>query len=500
MKYIYKICGKISLLFYIFILYQLWHLCQYGGLRRHLPVLITGVAGFLITLILWLVSRKYKREDVSKSRAGRMIFLIEIFIFLIGTLCFGGSIIYSATPYHGALSWKMDEWTRKKEVTLKHNNFFEDGAEGMLADLDDALDLPEELYIVNKYQMTFEEDGRIQTIYTFLYGKDKNGETRSYLVDYDADKNEDMTVWMNGEANGDYSEDMRLAPMLKILQEADCEQQVKEWSQSRKTAEYEILYSGRSSFKTEEGLRYLSGDADGDGVVTGTDSFEQLRMGGEIAGFEVSLHILKSEEVTPVRYIMEPEYISREVLDQERQEQQEEEAKDAEAWTLDKADGTMYFFLDKNRGWRLVVADAAAGSRFYRMEKTENGGSTWESVNEDPFGGSIGVTEGLVFFDETFGFAGLTGASGSASQLYVTRDGGVTFEKLQLPLDTVTELPALGLECGFTVEDYDYIYMPEKEGDVLTVKVVTGAGETEGFLFQSQDNGETWEYTGITSK
>lgn len=71
-----------------------------------------------------------------------------------------------------------------------------------------------------------------------------------------------------------------------------------------------------------------------------------------------------------------------------------------------------------------------AGSRFYELERSEDGGTTWERINQDPFSGSIGVAEGLLFFDEQFGFAGLTGASQSYSQMYVTRDGGETFELL----------------------------------------------------------------------
>jgi hypothetical protein len=42
--------------------------------------------------------------------------------------------------------------------------------------------------------------------------------------------------------------------------------------------------------------------------------------------------------------------------------------------------------------------------------------------------------------------------------------------------------------------------MPEKENDVLTIKALTEAGEKEGILFQSRDDGETWEYAGITSE
>lgn len=191
---------------------------------------------------------------------------------------------------------------------------------------------------------------------------------------------------------------------------------------------------------------------------------------------------------------MKPEYISQEVLDKE----QMDEVKDVESWTVDQTDGSMYFFLDDKIGWRLVVADAAAGSRFYQLEKTADGGDTWEMANQNPFGGNLGVTEGLEFFDKNFGFAGLTGASQSHSSLYVTRDGGTTFTELQLPLETVTELPPLAKELNFTIENYKYCEMPKKKEDILTIKLLTGAGEIQGIRFESKDNGETWAYAGIS--
>ena len=36
--------------------------------------------------------------------------------------------------------------------------------------------------------------------------------------------------------------------------------------------------------------------------------------------------------------------------------------------------------------------------------------------------------------------------------------------------------------------------VPEKEGDTLTIEVLTEAGEKEGIVFQSNDGGETWVY------
>lgn len=322
------------------------------------------------------------------------------------------------------MSWKIDEWLHKKETILEHDNLFEDGVEGVLTDLEAELDLPEELYIANKFQVTFDENGVIQSIYAFIYGKEDNEEKKTYLIDYNADVSHSMTVWIDGNVNGQYEQDMQLFPMIAILTSSDA--------------------------------------------------------------------------ITPIRYIMEPEYISQKQLDEERQVQQAEAAQNAERWTVDQADGTMYFFLDEEIGWRLVVTDAVAGSRYYEMEKTEDSGITWEHININPFEGVIGVTEGLVFFDENFGFAGLTGASQSYSQMYVTRNGGVTFEKIQLPMDMIEELPELASESGFTIEDYDYLNMPEMSDSVLTIMITTDVTESEGIIFQSKDDGVTWEYGGIT--
>lgn len=367
---------------------------------------------------------------------------------MLGTIYFGGRIIYSAIPYNGHLSWKLDELWKKREVDFVHDNFFEDGIEGILTDLEEKLEMPKNLYVVNGFKMSFNETGKVQTLDTFLYGKNKKGTEKTYLITYDRKINEKIIVWVNGEANADYNADMRFEPMLRILEKADSENQVKMWSSILENETYELVYYGRRSFGVMDGLRYLPGDADGDGVDQGSENFTQLFNGGEIVGFEVSLHMPAVKDITPVRYMMEPEYISQEVLDKE----QMDEVKDVESWTVDQTDGSMYFFLDDKIGWRLVVADAAAGSRFYQLEKTADGGDTWEMANQNPFGGNLGVTEGLEFFDKNFGFAGLTGASQSHSSLYVTRDGGTTFTELQLPLETVTELPPLAKELNFTID------------------------------------------------
>ena len=67
-------------------------------------------------------------------------------------------------------------------------------------------------------------------------------------------------------------------------------------------------------------------------------------------------------------------------------------------------------------------------------------------------------------------------------------------------MSTVTELPESAKKYGFTVEDYDYLTMPEKDADALTVTVTTDAEENDGIVFQSKDDGVTWEYRGMTKQ
>lgn len=477
MKTIHTFIGKIGIAFYFLLLYQAWKLCQYGDVRRHLPILLLAVVGCLICAVLWLVSGRKKNK----------FFIVEIIVVLLITGYFGVRIVYAAIPYNGKLSWKIDEILHKKEIDFIHTNFLEDGAEGILTDLDEALDLPEELYITDSFALSFDEHGEISKLDTFLYGKDEKGTTRTYLISYDKAKNKKITVWTDGEANPDYNSDMQLSPMLQILKAADYRERVAAWTSLYGVQQYEILYYGRRSFSTAEGLVIVDGE---ESVLL------QMQSGGEALGFEVSLHMPEQDGITPVRYMSNPEYISPDMISAAEEEIQIEEAKKEDAWTTDPSDGSMYFFLDDNQGWRLDVVDAAAGSRFYQLEHTTDGGNSWETANADPFQGNGGAAEGLIFYDGNFGVAGLSGASQTHSTLYITRDGALTFTAVQLPMDTVTELPKTAQEYGLTLEDYAYCEMPEKEGDTFTIRVLSAAGESDAILFESKDNGETWTYAG----
>lgn len=90
------------------------------------------------------------------------------------------------------------------------------------------------------------------------------------------------------------------------------------------------------------------------------------------------------------------------------------------------------------------------------------------------------------------------GADFSMNTVFYNIDDKRTLTELQLPLETVTELPPLAKELNFTIENYKYCEMPKKKEDILTIKLLTGAGEIQGIRFESKDNGETWAYDGIS--
>ncbi len=490
MKAVCHLSGKGMLIFYAAGLYQLWHLCQYGGVRRHMPELAVSAIAFLICLILWLMSRRRKAE-YGRNRVGKIVFLAELAIFAGVTLFFGAKIVEAATPYNGALSWKVDEWTRKRKVVLEHDHFYESGAEGILTDLDAAFDLPDTLYVANEFEICFDGEGEIHSIEAFLYGESSAGEKKTYLISYDAGKSSKMTIWLNGNVNGGYEEENLLEPMFTLLSRIDWQRQIAEWNLVADDAIYEISYSGSRSFSSAAGLYAVSEN----GLETDSDVIRQLSSGGEVCGYAVTLDI--SEDIAPLNFILEPEYISQGQLNAERETEQTAEAVDAESWYVDTADGTMYYFLNENRGWRLVVTNAAAGSRAYALYGTDNGGNSWAEINEDPYLGYAGVAEGLIFYDENWGIAGLGGASGSYSRMFVTWDGGETFTQIEIDLDAATELPDTAAEYGYSEQDYDYLQMPTEEGGVLTMLITTDQIENDGVLFESTDKGKTWIFAGV---
>lgn len=508
MKKLKFIFGKLSILYYILFLFVTCVLCKYGSIRQlKFAFLALGIL-LVLSLCIWIGCLIAEKETPFKMKGAlrKTVFGTELLILLAVTVGCISYIVYTAIPYNGALSWKVDSLFKTKKIEYEHNNFFRDGAEGLIKDINKKLKLPDELYITDSFEMSFDKDGTITRVSAYLYGQNEKGKDKTYLIDYDIDKSDKIVVQIAGYANADYDDDKKLDPMFTILEKSDCKMQVTQWNLNYAFAdnppEYEILYYGKRSFASSEGLVYLPGDVDGDGAVSGMTDFTALDRGGEALGYEVSLYLPQDESVIPVRYMMEPEYISPDTISQneqaEKDSQAKEQGKENNTWTVDTdGSGVVRFFLNEQKGWKLSVVDAALGTRYYKLETTSDGGYNWTTVNEDPFDGNGGAGEGIQFFDEQFGFIGLSGASQTHSSIYVTKDGGKTLKEIELPMDTVTEYPPHMQEYGFTLDDYQYLEMPQQDGENYTIHVMTQSGETEGLVFTSEDQCENWSFTGV---
>lgn len=454
-----------------------------------------------------------KRENTRKKyqlknwlKAGMILLLV----------CLGGLYFFKTSERFQ----KNDE----VKVTLKHDNFFDDSVAGILEDLDNEIGLPKKIYLVNHFNVTFYATGEIAAIDTFFYGEDENGETRTYLVDYNRKKSSKMTVYINNYAETDYEEDMCLTPLFELLGNIKVKEQVDSWAEETKSHTFGISYSGKRAFTSADSLQVINAE---NTDTNGNSILSKVEYGGEVTGFAVTFSTGGEENTDKIiTYIINPKYTSAAVLAQQNRLEQIEKAKnssgdvtgdnngnkdngiisgsededgeEATPWTENREDGSVYFFLDSNTGYRLLVADAAAGSRFYELECTKDGGQSWDQLNADPFCGNMGVAEGIEFYNENLGVIGLRGASGDYSTLYLTQDGGKTFSMIELPMDEVTELPDTAAQYGLEKSEYDYCEMPQQEDGKFTIKVISEQGETDGILFESTDNGNTWNYSGIS--
>lgn len=454
-----------------------------------------------------------KRENTRKKYQLKNWLKTGMILLLV---CLGGLYFFKTSERFQ----KSDE----VKITLKHDNFFDDSVAGILEDLDNEIGLPKKIYLVNHFNVTFYATGEIAAIDTFFYGEDENGETRTYLVDYNRKKSSKMTVYINNYAETDYEEDMCLTPLFELLGNIKVKEQVDSWAEETKSHTFGISYSGKRAFTSADSLQVINAE---NTDTNGNSILSKVEYGGEVTGFAVTFSTGGEENTGEIiTYIINPKYISAAVLAQQNRREQideakngagndttdntgnadpnavagddEEESGDGTPWTENREDGSVYFFLDSNTGYRLLVADAAAGSRFYELEMTKDGGQSWNQKNANPFNGNIGVAEGIEFYNENLGVIGLAGASGDYSTLYLTQDGGKTFSVIELSMDEVTELPDTAAEYGFSISDYDYCKMPQQEDGKLTIKVISAVGENDGIVFESTDNGNTWNYSGIS--
>lgn len=142
-------------------------------------------------------------------------------------------------------------------------------------------------------------------------------------------------------------------------------------------------------------------------------------------------------------------------------------------------------FPNANVGYILEFSDEVMSYAFGAIYKTTNSGISWEKVYTGVYNGydsSFSTGTRMIFANENVGFITMPDIQGDVSDLYITKDGGVTFEKLNL---------ASNPKC-------DYYHIPTIENGEIHVKITVGFALNESSYitvenYVSKDYGETFE-------
>ncbi len=435
-------------------------------------------------VILNMISKTPEDRNIIKNDLNRSVSVwrkslykviwiyIAIIIMVTTTLFYGYKIYHDAVNFNGRFSWVLYDLKYKKEIKFEHNNIYEDGVEGIFTDINEKLHMPETLYVADGFSLNFDSDGIIKSFGAFLYGNNRKGKPKSYSIYYDSNKSKKITVYLNDYIDADFNEDKLIEPLINTMKVIPLKETVSKWNERQ----YGILYYGKRSFGyNTDGIVYI--DLEGN-----TRSADEVS--SEIIGYTVSVYVPEKEHAyTPVRYNLTEDLNN---IKKYHLNVDENEKTSRSANSEDKE-----FYLSDNIGYKLKVVEAAAGSRFYSLYGTKDGGNTWDTINEDPFIGRGGVAAGITFINEKLGFIALSHSGGSYGELYRTEDGGLSFEVVNLPEVKV----ALKGEETFT--PFDFPGMPYKEDGILNILVGQGTdGDYNGnssALYQSKDEGITWE-------
>ena len=180
-----------------------------------------------------------------------------------------------------------------KSVKMKHENLYEDGIDGLLADLGEVIDFPQYLTLQTSFNLHFAPDGTITSLDTMWYGYDERYTyVDSYLITFDRTKSKKITVYFGGGTGDAYDPDRDLTVLFDAMRVIPFEDTVSRWEEP----EYGILYLGiRDWGYNPEGIRYID--------RAGNIDVPSNLVREEIIGPTVSVFCPQDDNIIPVRYL-----------------------------------------------------------------------------------------------------------------------------------------------------------------------------------------------------
>ena len=474
------ITNPIILIVYWVFCYELTTLCMYGRFNNNIYIIMACIVFFITMIIFYTIRVRKSKECKFKLLNLKMWKYISLIIIIIITSFYGVKIYKSATNYGGKLAWVIKRLQSERSVKFEKNNIYKDGVKGIFEDINKKYELPKKLYISDDLSVKFKKDGTITYFETFIYGKDKYGKAVNYLIYYDKDKSKDIKLILNGVVNATYSNDKLLDPLFETVECISIKNTVSKWDAS----EFGLLYKGKRNWE---------GNREGIVLINKNGNEVPIELAGDkLVGYTVSIYVPgKEDEITPVRYNLLTDSYWFKFQNTKKEDELKENKKE---WDIVTGNSNVNdeFYLHDGVRYKLNVEDKATGSFFYSLQQTTDGGSNWFVLNDDPFNGPVGEASGIYFVDENIGFIGASRNGGCEGELYRTKDGGKSFNKIEF------ENKSVKLDNKDSFNPFDFPKVPYEKDKVLYVNVEQGAdGDYNGnssLLYKSKDKGKTWEY------
>jgi photosystem II stability/assembly factor-like uncharacterized protein len=138
-------------------------------------------------------------------------------------------------------------------------------------------------------------------------------------------------------------------------------------------------------------------------------------------------------------------------------------------------------FIDPTNGWMVVKSQTGANFNLGSLFKTQDGGLSWQRLG-------IPIGDGAVFTDLEYGW---TAGGAAGDEFYATTDGGSTWQALD---------PAEASRAGEGTQVLYHMPVIDRPQHGMLPVVINQAGSAEIVLYVTQDGGKTWgELTRIQS-
>ena len=238
--------NPIVVILYIIFCTILLNFFEYGGTARRVPTLILIAGSLLIWFLVCLFFRKRIRKrahDQSNSfrKMNAYWFWVAV-VSLIGMTVFTGYQTYQISQSWGTpLHRKIREWQTQTTVDLEETNIIDQGLNGLLAEIDEAIDLPDKLYAYSTVELEFNRNGDVESLYMPLVGENEEGLFESFLIT-SASRTNQLTVLRNEPQDTyDLDEDWLLSPLVDTVDQLPIDELIQEWPEENL---FGIYYAG----------------------------------------------------------------------------------------------------------------------------------------------------------------------------------------------------------------------------------------------------------------